>query len=350
MAAHETYMAECLALAAHGAGNAAPNPMVGAVIVHRDRIIGRGFHEQFGGPHAEVNAVRSTADSALLRESTLYVSLEPCCHFGKTPPCTDLIIGAQIPRVVVGVTDPFAAVSGGGIKKLRAAGIEVVENILAAECAELNRRFFTFHREQRPYVVLKWAETGDGFIARADGSSKWISGETARTEVHRWRAEEAAIMVGARTAAIDDPALTVRGVTGKNPLRIVVDSAAALAPTLQLFDRSTPTVVFNTVRESVEPNLEYVRLSPPLAPRGMLAELHRRGVLSVLVEGGSALLTSFIESGLWDEARIFTNPTVTFETGLAAPVMRVQPRRTESFGGDTLRIVRRAAGSAEPRG
>lgn len=340
MIAHESYMNECLALAAKGAGNVAPNPMVGAVIVHDERIIGRGLHERFGGPHAEVNAVRSVTDARLLKESTLYVSLEPCCHFGKTPPCTDLIISARIPRVIVGVADPFAAVSGGGIEKLRAAGIEVVEDILAPECAELNRRFFTFHRAQRPYVILKWAETADGFIARSDGTSQWITGELARTEVHRWRAEEAGIVVGRRTAALDDPALTVRHVTGRNPVRIVIDDALSLPPTLKLFDRSTPTLVFNGVRHEETTNLELVPYDRSGGLAAIVAALHTRGILSLIVEGGRETLSRWIEANLWDEARVFRNPNLTFGSGIAAPRLPYPAQKTTSIGEDQLSIYR----------
>jgi len=340
MPGHEHYMSECLALAAQGAGHVAPNPLVGAVIVHRDDIIGQGYHERFGGPHAEVNAVPAVSNPNLLRESTLYVSLEPCCHFGKTPPCTDLIINAGIPRVVVGITDNFAKVSGGGIKKLRAAGVEVITNVSTAACFEMNRRFFTFHALKRPYIILKWAETADGFIARDDGTSRWISGEAARVEVHRWRAEESAIMVGKRTAEIDDPALTVRAVAGKNPLRIVLDPELTLPSRLQLFDRSTPTLVFNSVRAAVDGNLEYVRVSPGLPLPEILSHLHSRGILSVIIEGGAMLLQKAIELDLWDEARIFRNPLVTFGSGLTAPHLTESPSQTRSIGGDLLNLYR----------
>jgi len=340
MTSHETYMAACLALAVRGAGQVAPNPMVGSVIVHRDRIIGRGFHERFGGPHAEVNAVRSVTDTTLLKESTLYVSLEPCCHFGKTPPCTDLILETKIPRVVVGVTDPFAAVSGGGVKKLRAAGVDVVENVLAAECAEVNRRFFTFHREKRPYVILKWAETADRFIARSDGTSKWISGEAARTLVHTWRAEEAAIMVGTRTARVDDPELTVRHVAGRNPLRIVVDTDLALPPTLRLFDRSTPTLVFNAIRSEASPNLEYIVCAKNSGLAGLVSALDQRGILSLIVEGGRDTLARFIDADLWDEARVFRNPKLLFSEGIPAPQLLHPTPQVKTIGDDELFLIR----------
>lgn len=340
MPTHEMYMAECLALGAHGAGEVAPNPMVGAVIVSHDRIIGRGFHERFGGPHAEVNAVRSVSDTTLLEQSTLYVSLEPCCHFGKTPPCSDLIIDAKIPRVVVGITDPFAAVSGGGIRKLRAAGIEVIENVLSQECYELNRRFFTFHREKRPYVILKWAETADGFIAGADGTPQWISGEASRTLVHTWRAAEAAIMIGTRTARTDDPELTVRHVRGRNPLRVLIDNELQLPPTLKLFDRSTPTLIFNRLRSEVTPNLECVPYDENDGIASMLAILHSRGILSVLVEGGGETLARCIAANVWDEARVFKNPKLLFGSGIPAPQLAVPPRESTAIGDDSLSIFR----------
>lgn len=333
---HTTFMTECLALAARGQGNVAPNPLVGSVVVHAGRIIGRGFHERYGEHHAEVNAVASVADPTLLKDSTLYVNLEPCCHFGKTPPCTDLIIGARIPRVVAGIIDPHARVAGGGVRRLREAGVDVTVGVSLEECFEINRRFFTYHALKRPYVVLKWAETADRFIARSDGSSKWISSESSRILVHEWRRDEAAVMVGTRTALVDDPALTVRHVNGKNPLRIVLDRALTLPPTLQLFDHSTPTIVFNTRADRREPNLELVALDPSAGVKEILENLHRRGILSVLVEGGGRILQSFLESDLWDEARVFRNSQLAFGAGTPAPRIEREPFHNETIGGDEL--------------
>ncbi len=340
MLTHAHYMTECLTLAARGAGAVAPNPRVGALIVHGERILGRGFHEAFGGPHAEVNAVRSVNDPTLLSQSTLYVSLEPCCHFGKTPPCTDLIIESKIPRVVIGITDIFAKVAGGGIQRLRDAGVEVTLNVCAEACFEMNRRFFTFHALKRPYVILKWAETSDRYLARLDGTSRWITGEEARTEVHRWRAEEASIMVGRRTAELDDPALTVRHVTGRHPLRVVLDRELTLPPNLQLFDRSTPTLIFNALRQGAEPNIEYIKVAPTLPLHAILTELHTRGVLSVIIEGGGKLLSSVVNADLWDEARVFRNPHLTFGAGVEAPRLALAPHHLSMIGSDELTIYR----------
>jgi len=336
MTDHAAFMAECLTLAARGRGNVAPNPLVGSVIVHAGRIIGRGFHERHGGHHAEVNAVASVSDPALLKESTLYVNLEPCCHFGKTPPCTDLIIGARIPRVVAGIVDPHAHVAGGGVRRLRDAGVDVTVGVALEECFEINRRFFTFHALKRPYIILKWAETADHFIARSDGSSKCISSEASRILVHEWRRDEAAVMVGTRTALSDDPALTVRHVSGKNPLRIVLDRTLTLPPSLQLFDRSTPTLVFNSLANRVEPNLEFIALDPTAGVKEILERLHGRGVLSVLVEGGSRSIQNFLEIDLWDEARVFRNPQLSFGAGTPAPRLELEPFHTETIGGDEL--------------
>lgn len=333
---HVAFMSECLALAARGRGNVAPNPLVGSVVVHRGRIIGRGFHERYGGHHAEVNAVAAVSDPTLLKDSTLYVNLEPCCHFGKTPPCTDLIIGARIPRVVAGIIDPYARVAGGGVQRLREAGIDVTVGVALEKCFEINRRFFTYHALKRPYVVLKWAETADRFIARSDGSSKWISSEASRVLVHEWRRDEAAVMVGTGTALVDDPALTVRHVSGKNPVRVVVDRSLVLPPTLQLFDRSTPTIVFNSRTNRTEPNLEFVAIDPNADVDEVLQRLYSRGILSVLVEGGSGILQRFLETDLWDEARVFRNPHLSFGVGTPAPRIELEPFDTELSGGDEL--------------
>ena len=295
-------MRRCLQLARCGEAGAPPNPMVGAVIVCDSRIIGEGYHRRCGGPHAEVNAINSVKERDLLSRSTIYVSLEPCAHYGKTPPCADLIIETGIRRVVIGCTDPFAKVNGLGIKKLREAGCEVQVGVLEQECRELNRRFFTFHEKHRPWITLKWAQSSDGIM----GGDNRITFSNALTQtlVHRLRARSGAILVGTNTALQDNPTLTTRLWPGPNPLRLTIDRNGILPPTLHLKDNSTPRVIYS--HESIEE---------------ILADLYARGIQSLLVEGGAKLLQSFIDKGLWDEARIETAP-LCLGQGTKAPTLK----------------------------
>lgn len=328
MTEDEKYMTRCIQLAQCGRYHAAPNPMVGAVIVCDGRIIGEGYHIRCGGPHAEVNAVRSVhpKDKDLLQRATIYVSLEPCSHYGKTPPCADLIISCGIPRVVVGCVDPFSEVSGRGIQKLRDAGISVTVGVLEQECLALNRRFIVNHTEKRPYVILKWAQSSDRFIDRLRSSSQEepvvFSTSESSMLVHRQRAGVQAIMVGRRTALLDNPSLTVRHWPGDSPLRIVIDRDLSLPEELHLFDGTVPTLVFTACTDvPVRQGVEFVTLDfkHPVLPQ-LLAELYARRVQSLLVEGGAALLQSFIDAGLWDEAHVETAPFALLE-GVAAPVL-----------------------------
>ncbi|RYY60881.1 MAG: bifunctional diaminohydroxyphosphoribosylaminopyrimidine deaminase/5-amino-6-(5-phosphoribosylamino)uracil reductase RibD [Chitinophagaceae bacterium] len=317
------YMDRCIQLARLGAGYVAPNPMVGSVLVYQNRIIGEGYHREYGKAHAEVNCIASVSryDQQHIPFATLYVSLEPCAHFGKTPPCADLIIRHKIPRVVVGCRDPFDLVNGKGIEKLEAAGIEVTVNVMEKECLELNKRFFTFHREKRPYIILKWAQTADQKIAAAAGQPRlMISNDHSNRLVHRWRQEEAAIFVGRKTVELDDPALTNRLWSGNSPLRLVLDPALQLPASSKVLDGNIPTVVFNHVKEEVLPNLHYQQVAAgPSLLQKVIFLLHRRNITSVLVEGGAQLLQSFIDAGIWDEARIITNESKRIGEGLAAP-------------------------------
>ena len=296
------FMRRCLQLARCGEAGAPPNPMVGAVIVCDGRIIGEGYHRRCGGPHAEVNAINSVKERDLLSRSTIYVSLEPCAHYGKTPPCADLIIETGIRRVVIGCTDPFAKVNGLGIKKLQEAGCEVQVGVLEQECRELNRRFFTFHEKHRPWIILKWAQSNDGFIGKDERVI--LSNALTQTLVHRLRARSGAILVGTNTALQDNPTLTTRLWPGPNPLRLTIDRNGILPPTLHLKDNSTPTVIYS--HESIEE---------------ILADLYARGIQSLLVEGGAKLLQSFIDKGLWDEARIETAP-LCLGQGTKAPTLK----------------------------
>ncbi|MFV0593780.1 MAG: bifunctional diaminohydroxyphosphoribosylaminopyrimidine deaminase/5-amino-6-(5-phosphoribosylamino)uracil reductase RibD [Draconibacterium sp.] len=341
----EKYMLRCLELARKGTGSVSPNPMVGCVIVYHNTIIGEGYHERCGEAHAEVNAVRSVTNPELLTESTLYVTLEPCAHFGKTPPCSDLIVEKKIPKVVIGTIDPFAEVAGKGIEKLKNAGIEVTLGVLQNECRELNKRFFTFHQKQRPYIILKWAQTQDGFIDvnrnSADfGEPTWITGNEALIRVHQLRAEEDAIMVGTNTAEKDNPSLTVRHCEGKNPLRIILDRKLRLSKNLKLFDQSTPTLVINSFLNKTEENTEFISVDfdTNLLIR-ILDILYQKNILSLIVEGGRQLLQAFIDQNLWDEAQVYTGAK-KFGSGVPAPVLDLSDATKETIGKDELRLIR----------
>lgn len=308
MTKDEKYIARCIQLAKNGLCNAAPNPMVGAVIVHNDTIIGEGYHIRCGEAHAEVNAVRSVKDESLLKDSTIYVSLEPCSHYGKTPPCADLIISKGIPRVVVGCQDPFSLVAGRGIQKMRDAGIDVKVGVLEEECLQLIQRFVTFNTLKRPFITLKWAESADGFIDlhRTGGHPYIFSTPLTSMLVHKRRAEHAAILVGRRTALLDNPSLTTRSWYGKNPVRLVIDKDLTLPADLSLFDGSVRTIVFTQQEKATTPpNVEHRRLdfSKDILPQ-IMEVLYQEKLQSLMVEGGSILLQSFIDSGCWDEAYI----------------------------------------------
>ena len=323
MTTDEKYIRRCIELASNGLCNAAPNPMVGAVIVHNGKIIGEGYHARCGEGHAEVNAIRSVKDESLLKESTIYVSLEPCSHYGKTPPCADLIISKGIPRVVVGCIDPFSQVSGRGIQKLRNAGIDVTVGVLEDECKNLIRRFVTFNTRKRPYITLKWAESADGFIDinRENGSPVVLSTPITSMYVHKQRAEHKAILVGRRTALLDNPSLTTRNWYGANPLRLVLDRTLTLPSDLKLFDHSTPTIVFTAEKKENEENLEYITIdfSTDILPQ-ILTVLYERKIQSLMVEGGTTMLQSFIDSGLWDEIFVEHSAKVLGE-GVKSPVI-----------------------------
>lgn len=317
----EKYIRRCIELAANGLCNVAPNPMVGAVIVCDGRIIGEGYHIRCGEAHAEVNAIRSVKDESLLQRSTIYVSLEPCSHYGKTPPCADLIIEKQIPRIVIGCQDPFSKVAGRGIQKLRDAGREVIVGVLEKECRHLIRRFITFNTLHRPFITLKWAESADHFIdiERTNGKPMILSSPLSSMLVHKKRAEADAIMVGRRTALLDNPSLTVRNWYGHNPIRIVLDRSLSLPNDLQIFDGDIPTLIFTEKKRSEEKNITYITIDFSHNPLiQIMEELYQRKIQSLLVEGGSQLLQSFIDNGLWDEAFIEKCPSRLY-SGVKAP-------------------------------
>ncbi len=320
---HEKYMKRCFELAKQGLGTASPNPIVGCVIVYNDTIIGEGYHQKCGEAHAEVNAINSVKDKSLLPKSTLYVSLEPCAHKGRTPACSLLIIEKKIPNVVVSCIDTFSKVSGKGIEMLKNAGVNVTLGILKDEGKYINRRFFTFHKHKRPYIILKWAETIDGFIDidRKNPLHKpeWITNEISRTLVHKWRTEESAIMVGTDTAKLDNPKLNVRNWRGNNPLRITIDKDLRLPDNLFLFDKSQKTIVFTAKNKKSDKNLDFIKIDfNKNVIQQILNYLYKIDIQSIIVEGGEKLLNSFISQNIWDEARIFVGDKHFF-SGVKAP-------------------------------
>ncbi len=342
MTDHQKYMKRCIELAKLGMGNVAPNPMVGSVIVHKGKIIGEGFHRQYGQAHAEVNAINSVKNKDLLKESTIYVNLEPCAHHGKTPPCADLILEKQIPKVVIACVDTFAKVAGKGIEKLRNSGCDVTVGVLEQESIDLNKRFFTFHNKKRPYIILKWAETIDGFIdisRRGKNAVEpyWITNSLSKKLVHKWRTEEAAFMVGTNTAINDNPQLTVREWKGRNPLRIVIDRELRLPQTLNIFDNEAKTIVFNSKKHNFADNIEFIKIKFNDSLHEIINELYVRDIQSVVVEGGRLLLESFIQNNLWDEARVFIG-NKKFKAGTKAPVFNEIPYSTEMINDSKLML------------
>jgi diaminohydroxyphosphoribosylaminopyrimidine deaminase/5-amino-6-(5-phosphoribosylamino)uracil reductase len=345
--AQEKYMKRCLGLAVKGFGKTGTNPMVGCVIVHKGKIIGEGFHRAYGEAHAEVNAINSVKDKSLLQRSTLYVSLEPCSHFGKTPPCADLIIAKKIPAVVIGAVDSNPIVKAKGIQKLIQAGIDVKTGVLEEECRELNKRFFTYFEKKRPYIILKWAQTADGFIdkRRKPGDNLpplQVSNSASRRLSHLWRTQEQAIMVGTRTALLDDPQLNVRLGKGRNPLRIMLDKDLVIPANFHLLDDSTPTLVFTAKEKRSSGNIEYVKVpfkNEKASLKAMMRELFKRKVQSLIVEGGSELLNSFIKEELWDEARVFYSGK-KIQEGVRAPLLKGHPAEKKMISGNKLFIYR----------
>ncbi|MEH1008147.1 bifunctional diaminohydroxyphosphoribosylaminopyrimidine deaminase/5-amino-6-(5-phosphoribosylamino)uracil reductase RibD [Winogradskyella sp. ECml5-4] len=311
MKPHEIYIKRCLQIAKNGLGTTRPNPMVGAVIVYNDHIIGEGFTSEYGCNHAEVNAINSVKDKTLLSKSTIYVTLEPCSHYGKTPPCSDLIISHHIPNVVIGCIDDNPEVAGKGIAKLKASGCNVTVGVLENECKIHHKRFFTFHNKKRPYIILKWAETADGFIAplkKNDKKPVWITNTYSRQLVHKWRAEEQAILVGTNTVIEDNPSLTVRDWSGENPIRVVLDKTSKLSSDYNIFNEDAKTIRLTN---------KIIDFDKPIATQ-IAKLLHQQNISSVIIEGGATTLQTFIDEHLWDEARVFIG-NASFKTGIKAP-------------------------------
>lgn len=334
---YQKFMQRAIELAGLAQGSTSPNPMVGCVIVHEGKVIGEGYHEIYGGPHAEPNAIQSVQNKNLLPESTVYVTLEPCAHWGKTPPCANLLVEKQVKKVVVGALDSNPLVGGKGIQILRDAGIEVVTGILADKIRNQNRRFFTYIEKKRPYILLKWAQTEDGFIARENYDSKWISSQYSRQLVHKWRSEEDVIMVGTLTAQYDNPKLSVRDWEGKNPVRVVIDRKLLLNPDLYLFDQSQATLCYNQIQEKTEGSLHHVKMEEGFDVEAVLSDLYHKKIQSILVEGGAQLLKKFIEKELWDEARVFTG-NIAFGQGITAPKLTGVLQEEINIMGDKLQV------------
>lgn len=339
---HKTYMQRAIALANKGTRLAFPNPSAGAVIVWEGKIIGEGYTSAYGGAHAEVNAVNSVKDESLLKKATMYVTLEPCSHFGKTPPCANLIIEKQIPEIFVGCIDTFSEVSGRGIKMLQNAGRKVHVGLLEQECLELHKRFLTYHNKQRPYVILKWAETKDGFVdvdrevaKIEDAKPTWISNELSRQQVHQLRTQEHAILVGTNTALKDNPSLTSRTVGGSSPVRILIDRELRIPESYNLYSGEVKTYVF-TEKSRENSNVIYKKIdfSKDSIPQ-VLEVLYQENIHSLIVEGGKQVLDSFIAQNLWDEALVFVGASV-FKKGVKAPELDIKPAKVSNVGKDLL--------------
>lgn len=345
MNTHETYIKRCIEIGKNGLGTTRPNPMVGSVIVYKNKIIGEGFTSKYGGSHAEVNAISSVKNKALLKEATIYVTLEPCSHYGKTPPCSDLIIKHKIPKVVIGCVDDFEKVAGQGIKRLRNAGTEVIVGVLENECREHHKRFFTFHNKKRPYIILKWAESADGFIApetKNEQKPVWITNTYSRQLVHKWRAEEQAILVGTSTVIADNPSLTTRDYIGNNPTRIVLDKKGKLNSTLSVFNDKAETILISEengpTNSATKHEIINWSLTSQIADQ-IATVLYKNDINSVIIEGGAKTLQTFIDENLWDEARVFSGKT-QFKTGVKAPLFSGGLFSEENILSDTLKIYR----------
>ena len=340
-------MQRCLDLAVLGINSVSPNPMVGCVVVHHNKIIGEGYHQKFGEAHAEVNAIKNVFDiygdeaPLLLKEATVYVSLEPCAHYGKTPPCADLLIRHEVKRVIIGNADPFTGVNGKGIEKLKNAGIEVITGVLEEKCTYINRRFFTRIRQNRPYIILKWAQTQNGFFAPSNESQKWITGAVTKQLNYKWRNEEDAILIGKNTALIDNPQLTSRIKGYKNPIRIVIDRNLEIPIDYHIYNKEAKTVIFNELKTEARGNIHYIQMEDMsyYLPQKIAYQLYLMDIQSVIIEGGAHLLNQFITSGLWDEARIFTANQI-WDEGITAPQIKGTLLERLQLENDELTILR----------
>ncbi|MBM78632.1 MAG: riboflavin biosynthesis protein RibD [Crocinitomicaceae bacterium] len=337
---HDSFMLRCLELASKGKNQVSPNPMVGSVIVYENKIIGEGYHQAFGGPHAEVNAIKNVENKSLLKKATLYVNLEPCSHHGKTPPCCNTIVEYGIPNVVIGSGDPNEKVNGKGIDFLKKNNVNVINNILKEKAEELNRKFYTFHKHKRPHITLKWAETIDGYIDKNRKSSNtkevnWITTENTKTLVHQWRSEHDAILVGRKTIENDNPSLTVRLVKGKNPLRIVIDPLLKLSNYFDIFKDEHPLIILNEKIDKSKGKIKYLKFDKNNLLNTINSFLYQNKIQSLLVEGGAKTIDSFLKEGNWDEAKVLIG-NKKFSDGLLAPKIKASPISIKTHGQDKL--------------
>lgn len=344
MKVQEKYIKRCIDLAKNGLGTTYPNPLVGSVIVFENTIIGEGWHKKSGESHAEVNAINSVKNKELLSKSTLYVNLEPCSHFGKTPPCADLILKNKIPNVVIGTFDPNSKVAGKGIQKLKEHGVNVTVGILDEECNELNKRFFTFHNKKRPYIILKWAESADGFISpknKVEQKPVWISNEYSRQLVHKWRSEEQAILVGTQTILDDNPSLTVRDWTGENPIRVIIDKENSVESSKNVFDNQSKTIVLSNTKMPLNSDtiLNIISDFDLNSTQTIVEKLYENNIQSIIIEGGRKTLNSFIDTNLWDEARVFISENQLNE-GTKAPEIKKVHFSKQFIKKDTLLLYK----------
>ncbi|WP_373708252.1 bifunctional diaminohydroxyphosphoribosylaminopyrimidine deaminase/5-amino-6-(5-phosphoribosylamino)uracil reductase RibD [Kaistella sp.] len=336
---HEIYMQRCLDLAQKALGKTYPNPMVGCVIVHNDVIIGEGFHEKAGEAHAEIHAINSVTNSELLKESTIYVSLEPCAHFGKTPPCATTIVEIGFKKVVIGTLDSHDKVNGKGKKIIEDAGIEVISGVLEKQCKELNKRFFTFHQKQRPFIILKWAESADGFLDK-DFKPTQIGNPLTKQFVHQLRSQEHAILVGTQTALTDNPSLTTREVVGRNPVRILIDFELKVPPHFNLYNKEAQTIVFNSDKESIEENITFIKISRENFLENLMQKLIEQHIQSVIIEGGHFTLQQFIDENLRDETIIIKNEKLHLLKGTNAPNFKAQKFEAKQFRDNTIEFYK----------
>ena len=336
---HEIYINRCIELAQNALGKTYPNPLVGSVIVHDGKIIGEGFHEKAGQNHAEINAINSVKNSELLKESTIYVSLEPCSHFGKTPPCANKIVEIGFKKVVIGTLDSHEKVNGKGKKILEDAGIEVISGVLEKECQELNKRFFTFHQKKRPFIILKWAQSKDGFIDK-DFIPTQIGNPLTKQFVHQLRSEEHAILVGTNTALHDNPSLTTREIVGRNPVRILIDFNLKIPGDFNIYNEEAETLVFNSVKESNEENIKFIKIEKENFLENLMGKLYEHQIQSVIVEGGNFTLQQFIDTNIWDEAIIIKNENLVLENGTKAPIFDFEPVKVEDFRDNKIEFYR----------
>ena len=334
---HKKYINRAFYLAQKGIGSVAPNPMVGCVIVKNENIIGEGYHKKFGKPHAEINAIKNVKNKKTIEGSSIYITLEPCSHYGKTPPCVDEIINYKPKEVIISNKDPNPKINGKGIKKLKENNINVIEGIHEAIGKELNKRFFLNQKYKIPYVVLKWAETKDGFIAKTNGESKWISNDVSRTLVHKWRSEESGILIGVQTAIKDNPKLTVRRWKGKNPIRIIIDPNNKLQNTAKVLKEKPVTLIYNTTTTKKRESNYFININP-FSIHNIIQDIYKKGISSIIVEGGTKTINYFIDSNLWHEARIFVS-NKKFEKGIIAPNLNIENVNKEDINGDELYIT-----------